>query len=376
MIKIFIKLKNIIVILFFYLLFLLIGDLIFSNFIYKKDTNIKYDCFEYKNYLFEEESYHDYYFQKNCVATETQRTVAPYKVFTDKDGYRYSGRKRQQEINNIVFLGDSHTYSMGVKFENSFPGIVENNTNNYTIYNLGVPGYGLQKHYYNLNTFLKTKKTSKIILTLDMTDIYDAAHRWRIIANTKSPVLKSKHTNKKISDWKKMQSSNFKGSKILVFHARNFLRYLRLKIRSTNMGNKDGALKTEVANYTYVDLEKRSPLNYLSPDDFERGTSIIDLYFAKINDLAKRNNAKLYLMIFPWPETLVYGQEKFNWENFNINLCKKNNCSKVINLFDDFRSIKRVNKNWKNLIYIDDDVHFNKFGNNLIANKITREINN
>ena len=142
------------------------------------------------------------------------------------------------------------------------------------------------------------------------------------------------------------------------------------------MGNKDGALKTEVANYTYVDLEKRSPLNYLSPDDFERGTSIIDLYFAKINELAKRNNAKLYLMIFPWPETLVYGQEKFNWENFNINLCKKNNCSKVINLFDDFRSIKRVNKNWKNLIYIDDDVHFNKFGNNLIANKITREINN
>ena len=35
---------------FFYLTFLLVGDLFFSNFIYKEDANIKYNCFEYKNY--------------------------------------------------------------------------------------------------------------------------------------------------------------------------------------------------------------------------------------------------------------------------------------------------------------------------------------
>ena len=124
--KIFIKLKNNLIIIFFYSLFLLVGDLVFSNYIYKKDTNIKYNCFEYKNYLYKKESYHDYYLQRNCIATERQRTVVPYKVFTDQDGYRYSGQKRTLKENNLIFIGDSHTYSMGVKFENSFPGIVEN----------------------------------------------------------------------------------------------------------------------------------------------------------------------------------------------------------------------------------------------------------
>jgi|TARA_B110000971_G_scaffold86811_1_gene89188 hypothetical protein len=370
------KLKNYLLIIVFYSLFFLVGDLIFSNFIYKKDVNIKYNCFEYKNYLLKEDSYHDYYLQKNCIATERQRTVLPYKVFTDQDGYRFSGKKRSLKENNLVFLGDSHTYAMGVNFEDSFSGIVEEDIKNYGVYNLGVPGYGIQKHYYNLNEFFKKKNASKIILTLDMTDIYDAANRWRFIANTKSPVLKSKHTNKKISDWKAMQNSNFKGSKIIVFQVRNSLRYIKLKIRSINKKYKNVVLKTEIANYTYVDLDKRSPLNYLSKDDFKRGVSIINLYLKKIANLAENNQAELYIMIFPWPETLIYGQEKFSWEKFNSNLCKKNKCSNVINLFDDFKKIKSENKNWKNLIYIDEDIHFNKFGNNLVANKIIREINN
>ena len=376
MTKIFIKLNNYLIILFFYSLFFLIGDLLFSNFIYKKDVNIKYNCFAYKNYIFNEDSYHDYYFQKNCIATEKQRTVVPYKVFTDRDGYRFSGKKRLIKENNIVFLGDSHTYGMGVKFEDSFSGIIEKNTKDYDVYNLGVPGYGIQKHYYNLNEFLKKKNVSKIIITLDMTDIYDAAHRWRLITNTKTPVLKSKHTNKKISDWKAMQNSNFKGSRIIVFHVRNFLRFIKLKTKYKNIKTTDLELKTEIANYTYVDLDKRSPTNYLSKMDFQKGVSTINLHFKKISDLAKKNDAKLYLMIFPWPETLVYGQEKFNWEKFNMNLCKKNTCHSIINLFNDFKIIKNENKNWKNLIYIEQDIHFNKFGNNLVANKIIKEINN
>jgi len=374
--EVFTKLKNYLSIIIIYLSFFLVGDLIFSNFIYKKDINIKYNCFEYKNYLFKNNSYHDYYFQKKCTATEKQRTVLPYKVFTDDDGYRFSGKKRLLKENNLVFLGDSHTYAMGVNFKDSFTGIVEKNIKDYSVYNLGVPGYGMQKYYYVLDEFFKKKDASKIILTLDMTDIFDAAHRWRSITKTKSPVLKSKHINKKISEWKAMQNSYFKGSKIIVFQIRNFLRYLKLKVKFINKKYKDVGLKTEIANYTYVDLDKRSPLNYLSKDDFQRGTSIINLYFEKITDLAKINNAELYLMIFPWPETLVYGQEKFNWENFNIGLCQKNNCSNVINLFDDFKRIKVKEKNWKNLIYIDEDIHFNKFGNNLVANKIIKEINN
>ena len=44
-------------------------------------------------------------------------------------------------------------HRIGVEFESSFPGIVEDRLKNYNIYNLGVPGYGTQKYYYTLKNF-------------------------------------------------------------------------------------------------------------------------------------------------------------------------------------------------------------------------------
>ena len=141
--------KNIYLLIFSSLIFYTISDLIFSNFIYKEDLNLKYDCFNYKNYNFNNVDYHDYDLLKNCEATEKQRTVEPYQVLTDKDGYRFSGKKKILGKKNIVFLGDSFTYGFGVKFEDSFPGLVEKKLEGYNIYNLGVPSYGIQKYNYS-----------------------------------------------------------------------------------------------------------------------------------------------------------------------------------------------------------------------------------
>ena len=144
-----------------FLLFFVIFDLIFSNYIYKEKLDLKYDCFDYKNHTFKEQDYHDYKLLKNCKAIEKQRTVKPYKVYTDENGYRYSKRKRQNQLENIVFLGDSFTYGYGVDYEDSFPGIIENKIKSYEIYNLAVPGYGIQKYHYQLSEFLKKKKSIK-----------------------------------------------------------------------------------------------------------------------------------------------------------------------------------------------------------------------
>ncbi len=329
--------------------------------------DLKYDCFDYKNYFLKDIYFHDYRLLKNCEAIEKQRTVKPYKVYTDENGYRYSKRKRQNQLENIVFLGDSFTYGYGVDYEDSFPGIIENKIQNYEIYNLAVPGYGIQKYHYQLKEFLKRNKASKIFLVLDMTDISDAAFRWNKIDKLDTPVLKSKHIIKNISDWKKFRNSNFKGTRLLIYNLRNFLRFLKLKIISTNMGAKDGALSSEIANFTYQKLENNKKLNDLN---FSNSLEIINNNFNKISYLAKKHKIDLYLIIFPWPETLIYGQSEFNWEEFGDNLCLKNKCKELINFFDDFNDIKESNKNWKNLIYIDDDVHFKKFGNEIIASKI------
>ena len=139
------------------------------------------------------------------------------------------------------------------------------------------------------------------------------------------------------------------------------------------MGSKDRALSSEIANFTYEKLKDDKNIN---SKNFSNAIKIIENNFQKISNLAKKNNANLYLVIFPWPETLINGQKEFNWEKFAINLCSQNNCKKLINFFEDFNYIKENNQNWKNLIYIDDDVHFKKFGNEIIASKIIKELIN
>ena len=356
-----------------FLFFFLISDLIFSNFIYKEKLNLRYDCFEYKDYSFNDIDYHDYRLLKNCVATEKQRTVKPYKVYTDEYGYRYSEKIIENKLENIVFLGDSFTYGYGVEYKDSFTGIIENKLENYEIYNLAVPGYGIQKYYYQLNEFLKTNQASKIFLVLDMTDVSDAAFRWKKIDELETPVIKSKRVIKNISNWKKFKNSNFKGSRIIIYNLRNFIRFLKLQVISKKMSSKDLALSSEIANFTYKKLDSNNRIN---ETNFSIALSIIENNFQYISNLAKENNAELYLIVFPWPETLIYGQSKFNWEKFAGNLCGKNNCKELINFFEDFNKIKEKNKNWKNLIYIDDDVHFKKFGNEIIASKIINKLNN
>ena len=353
---------------FIYIFFIIIGDITYSNL--TKDEKIQYDCFHYKNVNFNNKAYHDYYLKKNCTATEKQRTVLPYKVYTDKDGYRYSGKKRNENKQNVVFLGDSQTYGYGSKFEDTFVGMTDKNISDFEIYNLGMPGYGIKKYYYTLNEFLENKSVKKVFVILDMTDVTDASLRWVDIPDNISPVVMSNDTNQEMSRWKKIKNSNFKGTRLLIFYVRNFMRYIKLKVFSTNLGTKDGALKTNLANFTYTDIENHQNLD---KEKFDYSLKTIEEYFFKISELSKVNNFELYLIIFPWPETLIYGQKKFNWENFNSELCKKNNCKKLINLFGEFKRIKDKDKNWKHLIYIDDDVHLKKLGNSIIGNKIIEQ---
>lgn len=369
------KIKNFSFISLSYFLFFLIGDLIFSNFIFKDKLNIRYDCYEYKTITHNNQSFHDYKLIKNCKATESQKTAAPYIVFTDEEGYRFSGNKRSKKKDNLIFLGDSTTFGIGSKFEDTFVGIVESKMKNYNVYNLGVPGFGLQKYYYVLNEFLRTKTASKIFLTIDMTDFIDAANRWKNIPNSKSPVLESAFVGKEISDWENLRNSNFKGTRLIIFHTRNFIRTIKIKIKILNSKNdkaKNNIKSSHWANFTYTDKKNLT----ISEDQFKNAELIIENYFRKINILAEENNAELYLIIFPWPENLIYGQEKFNWEIFNEKLCSNNYCSEMINLFRDFREIVKDNDDWQNLIYIKDDIHFTKFGNNFISNKIINIIKN
>ena len=364
------RIKKIFTFIFIYSFFIILGDLIFSNF-----TNlgkINYNCFQYFNLNHNNEKFHYYNLKNDCIAMESQRTVSPYKVFIDSNGYRYSGKKRDKSKKKILFAGDSQTYGYGVKYQDSFPGVVENKKKDYEIYNLGVPGYGMQMYWNRIEDFFnQNNNISHVVVAMDMTDVIDLAYRWQNIPTTKYPVVKSHYLTKEIDDWDKMKNSNFQGTRLLIFYLRNLSRHIRIKLTEDSKADTDKGLKSETANFTYTDLSQHK---ILDKKKFETALKGIDKYFGKISEISKKNNAEVYLLIFPWPENLIYGQSNFDWEDFSKTICRKHECKKMFNLFEKFETIKTNNENWKKLIYIDDDIHLNKFGNLIAATEIIDSI--
>ena len=88
----------------------------------------------------------------------------------------------------------------------------------------------------------------------------------------------------------------------------------------------------------------------------------------ELYELLKKNNIKLSVAVYPWPQTILYDKRenlmKTTWENF----CK-NKCANFINTFplfinegDTMTKRKIIEK-----YYIENDFHFNLEGNKLIA---------
>ena len=124
----------------FFLIFLT-ADLIFSNFVYKR--NISHKCYEH------DEDGKFYKLQKNCFAQmRLFETLDSFKLYTDKNGNRFSGSVTRSTNKNIYFIGDSIAFGLGVNWENSFAGIVESQKKNYNVTNLSVPGYSPSVYNY------------------------------------------------------------------------------------------------------------------------------------------------------------------------------------------------------------------------------------
>ena len=126
-------------------------------------------------------------------------------------------------------------------------------------------------------------------------------------------------------------------------------------------------------NFLFLDIKKTNPVLW-EPTGFNNALKKIENDFDQIGKIIKDNNLELYILTYPWPDTLEYGQNSFNWEKFSNSLCIKSECSNLINLFPDFEKIKNNNNNWLYKIYIDGDLHITHFGHKIIAEKIINEV--
>ena len=350
-----------------YLFFFLIGDIIFSNFFYKK--NLNHNCYKYTKNFF--------YLKKNCYAKEKWiKQGKSYDVFTDDYAYRFSGKYENKSNTNQIaaFFGDSFTYGMGLEYKKSFVGIINSEKNNYNIINLGVPGYSPSVFKYQLKQLLKNEIIpSKIFFALDISDMFEEASEWKDSDMYDHPIqVKPNITlSKKKGFFKTIVRKNFKGSRLIAKSLNNLFR----SIRYYSYEFKDKPKKPGYSgwgNFLYTNIEETDQ-NFWSPLTFDEAIIKINQNFKDISDIANSINSDFYILIYPWPDSLEYGQSNFNWEKFANKICKDYSCTKVINFFPDFKLIKNEQKNWLTKLYIGGDLHITEFGQKIIAKKILDE---
>ncbi len=348
----------------------IIMDIIFSNTII--ENIIRKDCIDYIKYSLNKINYYTYDLKKNCFAFEAKKTIKTYKVYTNKDGFRVSSKKKsiKNADNNIIFLGDSFTYGFGLEYKDSISGILDAKKTNYEIINLGVPGYSPIISRFKLTELLdKGVKPKKIFYLLDLTDVHDESNRWIKIENIPYPVIQDEKIEKEIKktfDYKR----HLKMSRLLIYNVNKITRNYRKKINQKKFEEEDKVIgKTFWGNFTYMPYEKLDK-QFWSQNDFKVGLKNIKTNIKLMADMAQAVNSEFYVVIFPWAETLEYGEEFFSWQNFALDVCKFSKCTKLINAFPNFIEVKNNYSYWKKEMYFLQDIHLNAKGNRILADVI------
>ena len=344
---------------FFVIIFILLVDFSLSKIFYKKNH-----CFNFQYF----ENGHYYDLKKNCNSKYRFKSGFPNVNFnTDNLGLRVGDQeqKKDKSKKNIFIFGDSFTFGVGLEYENTYVGILEKKMPEYNFYNFAVGSYSPTVHLHRLKQAINSGLLpDKIILFLDLTDVIDESQRWIFDKNLSLPV----RPEDRIKEKKNFFKENFKLSYDLI----NTMRYSARLVKN-NFKDQKSNIKTSIqGQFTYVETEKLDK-RFWKKNDFKKGLDKINLNIKKISKIAKKNNAEFYIIVYPWAETLFYGQKSFNWSKFANRICFTNDCI-TIDTIPSFKKYTIENENWHSKLYFIGDEHFNKQGANLLANTVFQQL--
>ncbi len=311
-----------------------------------------------------------------------------FKVATNEHGFRVNHKiKAKIKPSETLFLiGDSFTFGSGLNWDDTYPGILEKNSP-WNVINAGVQSHSPSGYAFRLKKSIEkglVPEASTIIMAVDISDVQDESAIWT------DTVIENLHTNRqKPSTPRNSQSNNSKLSlndnklqsqagppeKISIeerlrrFTAKNLPKTLGI-IRGIRM--QLGLLQEPIAEldrsaFTFKDWSELE-FSY-APLGVKGGLSKVKKYINRSAMIAYNNGHKFFVLSYPWPAQL-YKANTFNWVDFLKSSCLAPYCSGVIDATPEFNTNSPKYK-----YYLPGDMHFNRHGNEILANKVIKELN-
>ena len=314
-----------------------------------------------------------YQLKPNCDGTERFYDNI-YSVATDSNGFRVKDNKTgDPKSAEAIFLGDSFTFGINGDWDDTFVGMFANNSNK-EIINAGVGSYSPTVYAFQYEKALSAgilKVPHNVIIALDISDVQDEAGFWEV--GTLHPV--------KMQYSLDLKRSQDQGTGKVIAEIKKSLPYTRKVYKFILSFFSEYDVDASIANlprsaFTHTDwtlLEKTMAApeqNGFLPLGVRTGLNKIKAQIEHINNIAKDNDGRVAILIYPWPGQMVHGQGIFSWNAFARNLCESIKCVGVIDTFDAFNH--EVNNGTSlNKIYQRGDVHFTKYGNSIVYNELS-----
>ena len=300
-----------------------------------------------------------------------------YRLCTNYHGFKSKCGTLGSDHYDIGFIGDSFTEGLGVVHEQTFVGIIEDKKK-LNVANMGVSSYSTKIYLSKIHHFIgRGMEFKHVVVFMDVSDLLDDSNSYIFKNDLK---VRDKKIGKRIENTLKIWFPMFD---YLTFNLTNNNRYrasdsifTRVNIYTDLNQTKDIKLRE-----IYSKMNLRSAWTYSKTNQVKGYDLPIDVAIKEqvetmnqLYELLKKNNIKLSIVVYPWPQTILYDKRenlmKTTWENF----CK-NKCANFINTFPLFMNDDDDDdddeKSKKNLIikkyYQLGDIHFNPEGHKLIA---------
>jgi hypothetical protein len=315
-----------------------------------------------------------------------------YKIYTNSLGFKDEfNRKVKFKNKNILFIGDSFTEGVGVRYEDTYVGLIDKhlkkNDKNVEILNAGVQSYSTSIYLSKIYHLIERKKLpiTDIVIMISGGDFYD--DNFKYLELNEDYVLNHIDQKNKIM------------IKIINFYKSNTLTYQFLSritppkvipqlIKSifesnktkTNYDEKEKELLSIRNNeIDQIQFFNSSHYAYLySIEEFDLwGKKAIDksLYNLKqIIELTEKN--EINLNIFYLYEPVIFlkkpNKKQFDYLINSLENLKKTNVN-VNFIRDVYKEFENPYEAYKSLFFIG-DIHWNKKGNKKVSEEILNKI--
>tara|TARA_A100001011_G_scaffold345107_1_gene380620 strand:+ start:666 stop:1796 length:1131 start_codon:yes stop_codon:yes gene_type:complete len=367
------------------ILIVLIMDFFMTNFFLKKTGFWENEKWKNKYYRIKSDIYH-HDLMPDIEAYETWGGKLKRKIVTNSLGFRDIVKNKISKISDkkrILLIGDSFIEGSGYDYEFTFAGLLSNELGkNYEVLNSAVESYSPSIYFKKTEYYLKKGYTfDKALIFLDLSDIYDELFiKFDNNQNIITEVTKNNQTLERKIKNKIYSLGHFFRDNTITFRflylvsdkTEELKNYLKLKFKASKSLNKSyfKTSRDDAIYYRMTHVDRGfwtySDETYL---EVKKGLDQSNKYLKKLFDLLDKKQIDSYLIIYPWPAQIEYGDNRHApyWENFseinNINL---------INLYDIFENKNKRRFIFQNFIY--GDIHWNKKGTLKVFNEIIRRI--